>query len=90
MGEAPSYTLEIFLKSNTDTEKIKEILTRNTTESAEILDHGTHVVIASKTTLELLEELCTNTDVEEIRGTHIPKGTTSLGPRFERHREDEY
>ncbi len=62
--KAPVYTLEIFLKENSKTGKIREIVTRHTEENVAFYEGGTHVVAAHKITLQLLRELCENNDVE--------------------------
>lgn len=82
--EAPMYTLEIFLKRNADIQEIRERVAKQTGQVATFYDKGTHMVAAHRITLEMLEEICQHEDVEEIKGTHITRGSASIGPSHER------
>ena len=73
------YTLEVFLKTNKNVERIKDELARKTGVSASFLENGTHMVAAHRITLQMLEEISSQDDVEEIKVTHIPRGTASMG-----------
>ncbi len=87
---APMYTLEVFLKTNKNLDRIKEALARKTGVSASFLENGTHMVAAHRITLQMLDEISKQDDVEEIKGTHIPRGTASMGAAFRRTRDEEY
>ena len=88
--QSPMYTLEVFLKTNKNVERIKDELARKTGVSASFLENGTHMVAAHRITLQMLEEISSHDDVEEIKGTHIPRGTASMGAAFRRTRDEEY
>ena len=88
--QSPMYTLEVFLKTNKNVEGIKDELARKTGVSASFLENGTHMVAAHRITLQMLEEISSHDDVEEIKGTHIPRGTASMGASFKRTRDEEY
>ena len=88
--QAPMYTLEVFLKTNTNIEGIKEDLARKTGVSASFLENGTHMVAAHRITLQMLDEISRHDDVDEIKGTHVPRGTASMGAAFRRTRDEEY
>jgi hypothetical protein len=87
---APMYTLEVFLKTNKNLERIKDELARKTGVAASFLENGTHMVAAHRITIQMLEEISQQDDVEEIKGTHIPRGTASMGAAFRRTRDEEY
>ncbi len=88
--EAPMYTLEIFLNTNANIEQLRDLVARRTGEVATFYDNGTHMVAAHKVTLQMLEEISTHDDVDEIKGTHVTRGTASIGPSFERTHDEEY
>ncbi|MGN6347568.1 MAG: hypothetical protein ACTHKF_07690 [Candidatus Nitrosocosmicus sp.] len=88
--EKPMYTIEIFLNKNTNIEQIRERVAKETGEVATFYDDGYHMVAAHRVTLEMLEEISKNDDVDEIKGTHVTRGTASIGPVFERTKDEEY
>jgi hypothetical protein len=88
--KAPMYTLEIFLNTNANIDEIRDRVASETGEVATFFDNGTHMVAAHRITLEQLEEISSHEDVDEIKGTHITRGTASIGPVFERTRDEEY
>ena len=88
--EAPMYTLEIFLNTNVRINEIRDSVARKTGEVATFYDNGPHMVVAYRITLQMLEEISSHDDVDEIKGTHITRGTASMGPAHERTHDDEY
>ncbi len=88
--EAPMYTIEIFLNTNANIDVLRDLVAKRTGEVATFYDNGTHMVAAHKINLEMLEEISQHDDVDEIKGTHVTRGTASIGPSFERTHDDEY
>lgn len=88
--DAPMYTIEVFLNTNAHIDELRDIVARRTGEVATFYDNGTHMVSAHKINLEMLEEISKQEDVDEIKGTHVTRGTASIGPSFERTHDDEY
>jgi hypothetical protein len=86
----PMYTIEIFLNTNNNINEMRERVARETGEAVAVYDRGTHMVVAHRITLEQLEEISSHDDVDEIKGTHITRGTASIGPVFDRTRDEEY
>ncbi len=84
------YTIEIFLNTNANMGEMRDKVARETGEAVSFYDHGTHMVVAHRVTLEQLEEISSHEDVDEIKGTHVTRGTTSIGPVFDRTRDEEY
>jgi hypothetical protein len=87
---APMYTVEIFLNTNSNINAIRDRVARQTGEVATFYDNGTHMVAAHRITLQMLEEISSHDDVDEVKGTHITRGTASIGPSFDRTHDDEY
>jgi hypothetical protein len=88
--EKPMYTIEIFLNKNTNINDIREKVARETGEVATFYDNGYHMVAAHRVSLEMLADISTHEDVDEIKGTHVTRGTASIGPVFERTKDEEY
>jgi hypothetical protein len=88
--KAPMYTIEIFLNTNANIDEMRERVAEETGEVATFHDRGTHMVVAHRITLEQLAEISSHEDVDEIKGTHITRGTASIGPVFERTKDEEY
>jgi len=54
-------------------------------------DHGTHIVVAHRFNLQMLEFISKNLNVEKIRGTFTGAGRgASIGPVFERDDRPDY
>ena len=54
-------------------------------------DHGTHIVVAHRFNLQMLEYITNNMDVIKIRGTFTGAGRgASIGPVFERDDAADY
>lgn len=89
--ESPMYTIEIFLNKKPDEEKIKAIITEGLGVMPAFYDHGTHIVVAHRFNLPMLEFLSNSLDVEKIRGTFTGAGRgASIGPVFERDDATDY
>lgn len=89
--ESPMYTIEIFLNKKPDEEKIKAIVTEGLGVMPAFYDHGTHIVVAHRFNLQMLEFLSNSLDVEKIRGTFTGAGRgASIGPVFERDDATDY
>lgn len=65
------YTIEIFLNDKPDTDKIKTIIEEGLGVMPAFYDHGTHIVVAHRFNLQMLEFLSNNLNVEKIRGMHL-------------------
>jgi len=89
--ESPMYTIEIFLNKKPDEEKIKAIVMEGLGVMPAFYDHGTHIVVAHRFNLQMLEFLSNSLDVEKIRGTFTGAGRgASIGPVFERDDATDY
>lgn len=89
--ESPMYTIEIFLVDKPDTSKIKTIIEEGLGVMPAFYDHGTHIVVAHRFNLQMLEFLSNNLNVEKIRGTFTGAGRgASIGPVFERDDNTDY
>ena len=67
--DSPMYTIEIFLKEKPNKDEIKLIITSGLGVMPAFYDHGTHVVVAHRFNLQMLEYISNNLNVEKIRGT---------------------
>jgi hypothetical protein len=75
---APFYMVEIFTKSGTDSEALRQRIWNTTGMMPAIYDNGTHYVINQRLTLERLKEISDSEDVIEVTGDYT--GTlTGLG-----------
>lgn len=88
--EKPMYTIEVFLNTNTNIDELRELVARETGEVAAFYENGYHMVAAHRITLEMLDEISKHEDVDEIKGTHVTRGTASIGPVFHRSKDEEY
>lgn len=89
--ESPMYTIEIFLNEKPNEEKIKAIVTEGLGVMPAFYDQGTHIVVAHRFNLQMLEFLSNSLDVEKIRGTFTGAGRgASIGPVFERDDANDY
>lgn len=80
---APIYTLEVFTKEGTDTEKSRNHILQTTGTIPSIYDNGTHYVSTHRLTLEILKKLNDIDYVDEVMGDHTG-GAASTGPRHDR------
>ena len=72
-------------------EKIKAIVTEGLGVMPAFYDQGTHIVVAHRFNLQMLEFLSNSLDVEKIRGTFTGAGRgASIGPVFERDDANDY
>ncbi|VFJ12825.1 hypothetical protein [Candidatus Nitrosocosmicus franklandus] len=89
--ESPMYTIEIFLDKRPDEEKIRSIITEGLGVMPAFYDQGTHIVVAHRFNLQMLEYITKNMDVAKIRGTFTGAGRgASIGPVFERDDATDY
>ncbi len=89
--DSPMYTIEIFLKEKPNKDEIKLIITSGLGVMPAFYDHGTHVVVAHRFNLQMLEYISNNLNVEKIRGTFTGAGRgASIGPVFERDDRPDY
>lgn len=89
--ESPMYTIEIFLKERPNADEVKSIITEGLGVMPALYDHGTHIVVAHRFNLQMLEFISTNLNVEKIRGTFTGGGRgASIGPVFERDDKPDY
>jgi hypothetical protein len=88
--KSPMYTLEIFLEKKPDTEELRNKISNDLKVMPAFYDSGTHVVIAHRIDLKMLEYFSANQNVYRIRGTYTGHGQgASIGPLFEREDPDE-
>ena len=81
-NNAPIYTLEVFMKTGTDIEKVKDTILQRTGTVPSIHDEGTHIVSTHKVTLDLLKFISEYEGVQEITGDYTG-GAASIGARHE-------
>jgi hypothetical protein len=67
---APMYTVEVFTKKVTDSEKAKMYIIQKTGMVPAIYDNGTHYVTNQRLTLEMLKEISDCDDVLEVYGEY--------------------
>jgi hypothetical protein len=88
---SPMYTIEIFLKEKPTIDEIKSIFEEDLGVMPAFYDHGTHIVIAHRFNLQMLEYISKNLNVEKIRGTFTGAGRgASIGPVCEREDRPDY
>lgn len=88
---SPMYTLEVFLKGKPNTEEIRKTIIKDIGVMPAFYDNGTHVVVAHRFNLQMLEYISQFPDVEKIRGTFTGSGRgSSIGPVFERDDTEDY
>lgn len=79
---SPFYMVEIFTKSGTDSEVIKDIIFQRTGMIPSVHDKGTHYVVNQRLTLEKLKEINDDEYVIEVAGDYT--GTlTGIGASHE-------
>jgi hypothetical protein len=89
--DSPMYTIEIFLRERPNADEIKSIITEGLGVMPALYDHGTHIVVAHRFNLQMLEFISKNLNVEKIRGTFTGAGRgASIGPVFERDDKPDY
>jgi hypothetical protein len=88
--DAPMYTLEVFLKENVNVDEIRNIVASEQGVMPAFYDHGTHMVIAHRVNLELLDRISNQPDVIKVRGTYSGGGRASIGPVFESGDDQKY
>ena len=86
----PMYTLEIFLNRKPDVEELRNKISTDLAVMPAFFDGGTHVVIAHRIDLKMLEYFSSDENVYRIRGTYTGHGLgASIGPVFERDDPEE-
>ena len=89
--DSPMYTIEIFLKEKPNTDEIRSIIEEGLGVMPAFYDHGTHIVVAHRFNLQMLDYVSNNLNVEKIRGTFTGAGRgASIGPVFERDDRPDY
>ncbi len=89
--DSPMYTIEIFLRERPNADEVKSIITEGLGVMPALYDHGTHIVVAHRFNLQMLEFISKNLNVEKIRGTFTGAGRgASIGPVFERDDKPDY
>ena len=86
----PMYTLEIFLDKKPDLDELRDKISNDLEVMPAFYDGGTHVVIAHRIDLKMLEYFSLDDNVYRIRGTYTGHGQgASIGPVFERDDPEE-
>ncbi len=86
----PMYTLEIFLNKKPVLEEIRNKIATDLQVEPAFFDGGTHVVIAHRIDLKMLEYFSSDENVYRIRGTYTGhEQGASIGPVFERDDPEE-
>ena len=86
----PMYTLEIFLDKKPDLDELRNKISNDLEVMPAFYDGGTHVVIAHRIDLTMLEYFSLDENVYRIRGTYTGHGQgASIGPVFERDDPEE-
>jgi hypothetical protein len=89
--DSPMYTIEIFLRERPSADEVKSIISEGLGVMPALYDHGTHIVVAHRFNLQMLEYISNNLNVEKIRGTFTGSGRgASIGPVFERDDKPDY
>ena len=89
--DSPMYTIEIFLRERPNADELKSIITEGLGVMPALYDHGTHIVVAHRFNLQMLEFISKNLNVEKIRGTFTGAGRgASIGPVFDRDDKPDY
>jgi hypothetical protein len=79
--------VEIFTKSGTDSEALRQRIWNTTGMMPAIYDSGTHYVINQRLTLEKLKEISDSEDVIEVTGDYTG-ALTGLGASHDTRRDD--
>ncbi len=82
-NQAPVYTVEVFTKVGTDSEKSRYHILQTTGTVPSIYDKGTHYVSTHRITLEILKKLNDIEHVEEVMGDYTG-GAASIGAQHDR------
>ena len=79
-NNAPVYTLEVFTKEGTDSEKSRDHILQTTGTIPSVYDNGTHYVSTHRLTLEILKKLNDIEYVLDVMGD-FTGGAASIGPQ---------
>ena len=86
----PMYTVEVFLDNKPNIEELRNRISNDLQVMPAFYDGGTHVVIAHRVNLKMLEYMSAEKDVYRIRGTYTGHGQgASIGPVYERDDPEE-
>ena len=86
----PMYTVEVFLDNKPNIEDLRNRISNDLQVMPAFYDGGTHVVIAHRVNLKMLEYMSAEKDVYRIRGTYTGHGQgASIGPVYERDDPEE-
>jgi hypothetical protein len=93
-NNTPTYTVEVFTKEGTNSEKSRDLILQTTGTVPSVYDNGTHYVITHRLTLEVLKKLNDIEYVLDIMGDHTGGGA-SIGPQhsigdWKRNRDNNY
>src|SRR5262245_27407713 len=75
--DSPMYTIEIFLKEKPNTDDVRTIIEEGLGVMPAFYEHGTHIVVAHRFNLQMLEYISDKMNVEKIRGTFTGAGRGS-------------
>lgn len=79
-NNAPVFTVEVFTKEGTDSEKSRDLILQTTGTVPSVYDNGIHYVITHRLTLETLKKLNDIEYVLDIMGDYTG-GASSIGPQ---------
>ena len=86
----PMYTIEIFLNKKPDIQELRNRISNDLKVMPAFYDGGTHVVIAHRVNLKMLEYMALDENVYRIRGTYTGHGQgASIGPVYDREDPEE-
>lgn len=86
----PMYTIEVFLNKKPDIEDMRNRISNDLDVMPAFYDGGTHVVIAHRVNLKMLEYISSDENVYKVRGTFTGHGQgSSIGPIYEREDPEE-
>ena len=93
-NDSPVYTVEVFTKEGTNSEKSRDLILQATGTAPSVYDNGTHYVITHNLTLEVLKNLNDIDYVLDIMGDYTGGGA-SIGPQhamgdWKKNRDDDY
>jgi hypothetical protein len=80
LNSAPVYTIEVFTKDGTDSNKSRDHILQTTGTVPSVYDNDTHYVSTHRLTLEILKKLNDIDYVLEVMGDYTG-GAASIGPQ---------
>ena len=86
----PMYTIEVFLDKKPDVEEMRNRISNDLQVMPAFYDGGTHIVIAHRVNLKMLEYMSLDENVYRVRGTFTGHGQgASIGPLYDREDVEE-